>query len=49
VAALTGGELWAATPVGLVAFAFSVAAHERYQKTQRQRSHMHVDLFGAEA
>jgi ACR3 family arsenite efflux pump ArsB len=49
VAALTGGELWAATPVGLVAFVFSVMAHERYQKTQRQRSHMHADLFAAEA
>jgi hypothetical protein len=49
VAALTGGELWAATPVGLVAFVFSVVAHERYQKIQRQRSHMHTDLFGTEA
>lgn len=46
VAALTGDDLRAATAVGLPVFAISVAAHERYQKAQRQRSHRLDDLFG---
>jgi hypothetical protein len=44
VAALTDGELWAATPVGLVAFAVSVPLHQRYQSTRRARAHSQ-DLF----
>lgn len=46
VAALTGGELWAATPAGLVVFAISVPLHERYQRRQRQRSNRPDELFG---
>jgi hypothetical protein len=46
VAALTGGELWAATPASLVVFAHLVPLHERYQKLQRQRSHRLDELFG---
>jgi hypothetical protein len=48
VAALTGDELWAATPVGLLAFAVSVPLHERYQRVQRERSHRLDELFGEE-
>jgi hypothetical protein len=44
VAALTDGELWAATPVGLVAFAVSVPLHQRYQSARRARAHQR-DLF----
>ena len=39
VAAATDGELWAATPVGLIAFAFALPLHERYQQVQRRRAH----------
>jgi hypothetical protein len=46
VAAITGGELWAATPVGLVVFALLVPLHERYQRRQRQRSNRIDELFG---
>ena len=38
------GELWAATPVGLVAFAVSVPLHQRYQSARRARAHQR-DLF----
>lgn len=47
VAALTGGELWAATPVGLAAFAAAVPLHQRYQQAQRHQAHTAlVDMFG---
>ena len=42
VAALTGGDLWVATPVGVVVFAIAVPLHQRYQQTRRLRAH---DLF----
>jgi positive regulator of sigma E activity len=45
VAALTGDELWAATPVGLVVFAVSVSLHQRYQKRRRERAHELSDMF----
>ena len=46
VAALTGGELWVATPVGLAAFAASVPLHQRYQLAQRHQAHQAIlDLF----
>jgi hypothetical protein len=47
VAALTGGELWAATPVGLVAFAVALPLHQRYQYAQRHKAHEAMaGLFG---
>ena len=47
VAALTDGELWAATPVGLAVFAVAVPLHQRYQLAQRHRGHEAMaDLFG---
>ncbi len=47
VAAMTGGELWAATPVGLVIFALAVPLHQRYQLAQRHRGHEAMaGLFG---
>lgn len=39
VGALTGGELWVATPVGLVAFAIAVPLHQSYQQARRLRAH----------
>jgi hypothetical protein len=45
VAALSGGELWAATPAALVAFAVAVPLHDRYQRAQRDRAHKAADLF----
>jgi hypothetical protein len=46
IAALTGGELWAATPVGLAVFAVAVPLHERYQRAVRVRAHRPDELFG---
>jgi hypothetical protein len=47
VAALTDGELWAATPVGLVAFAVALPLHQRYQQEQRHKAHEAMaGLFG---
>jgi hypothetical protein len=48
VAAVTGDELWAATPVGLVVFAVSVSLHQRYQKWRRLRAHEQNDMFPAD-
>ena len=44
-AALTGDELWAATPVGLLTFAAAVPLHQRFQQDRRRRAHEESDLF----
>ena len=38
-AALSGDSLWAATLVGLAAFAIAVPLHQRYQMQARLRAH----------
>jgi hypothetical protein len=48
---MTGGELWAATPVGLVIFAVAVAVplHQRHQMAQRHRAHELLEAFAKES